>query len=145
MDFVNGKFSNDVNNNVKISGDEVVASYGPPRSLFIFFPFFPILLSSLHFFHYFTFLHFFFQAEDGIRDYYASRGLGDVYKRQCWCCALSLLYFYGFRSPSLYIVRFDVVANGCCFVDVGSDGVGDVFNCEYWMICLLYTSDAADD
>ena len=30
------------------------------------------------------FLHssFFFQAEDGIRDYYASRGLGDVYKRQ---------------------------------------------------------------
>ena len=22
------------------------------------------------------------QAEDGIRDYYASRGLGDVYKRQ---------------------------------------------------------------
>ena len=23
-----------------------------------------------------------FQAEDGIRDYYASRGLGDVYKRQ---------------------------------------------------------------
>ena len=24
----------------------------------------------------------FFQAEDGIRDYYASRGLGDVYKRQ---------------------------------------------------------------
>ena len=26
--------------------------------------------------------YFFFQAEDGIRDYYASRGLGDVYKRQ---------------------------------------------------------------
>ena len=25
---------------------------------------------------------FFFQAEDGIRYYYASRGLGDVYKRQ---------------------------------------------------------------
>ena len=25
---------------------------------------------------------FVFQAEDGIRDYYASRGLGDVYKRQ---------------------------------------------------------------
>ena len=25
---------------------------------------------------------FTFQAEDGIRDYYASRGLGDVYKRQ---------------------------------------------------------------
>ena len=25
---------------------------------------------------------FFFQAEDGIRDLYMSRGLGDVYKRQ---------------------------------------------------------------
>ena len=28
------------------------------------------------------FLDFFFQAEDGIRDSVASRGLGDVYKRQ---------------------------------------------------------------
>ena len=27
-------------------------------------------------------LRFFFQAEDGIRDSVASRGLGDVYKRQ---------------------------------------------------------------
>ena len=27
-------------------------------------------------------LHFFFQAEDGIRDLVRSRGLGDVYKRQ---------------------------------------------------------------
>jgi len=27
-------------------------------------------------------LFFFFQAEDGIRDSVASRGLGDVYKRQ---------------------------------------------------------------
>ena len=26
---------------------------------------------------------FFFQAEDGIRDLVRSRGLGDVYKRQC--------------------------------------------------------------
>ncbi len=26
--------------------------------------------------------HFFFQAEDGIRDVERSRGLGDVYKRQ---------------------------------------------------------------
>ena len=26
---------------------------------------------------------FFFQAEDGIRDAQESRGLGDVYKRQC--------------------------------------------------------------
>ena len=27
-------------------------------------------------------IHFFFQAEDGIRDLVRSRGLGDVYKRQ---------------------------------------------------------------
>ena len=27
---------------------------------------------------------FFFQAEDGIRDFCLSRGLGDVYKRQAW-------------------------------------------------------------
>ena len=31
----------------------------------------PLTLSALY-----------IQAEDGIRDYYASRGLGDVYKRQ---------------------------------------------------------------
>ena len=29
-----------------------------------------------------TFIFFFFQAEDGIRDLVRSRGLGDVYKRQ---------------------------------------------------------------
>eukprot|EP00658_Telonema_sp_P-2_P070870 TRINITY_DN60250_c0_g1_i1.p1 TRINITY_DN60250_c0_g1~~TRINITY_DN60250_c0_g1_i1.p1 ORF type:complete len:133 (-),score=15.67 TRINITY_DN60250_c0_g1_i1:122-520(-) len=32
---------------------------------------------------------FFFQAEDGIRDAQESRGLGDVYKRQCMHCAKS--------------------------------------------------------
>ncbi len=31
---------------------------------------------------FFFFFYFFFQAEDGIRDSVASRGLGDVYKRQ---------------------------------------------------------------
>ena len=33
------------------------------------------------------FPHFFFQAEDGIRDFCLSRGLGDVYKRQATCHA----------------------------------------------------------
>ena len=33
-----------------------------------------------------SFLFFFFQAEDGIRDRSPSRGLGDVYKRQHCCC-----------------------------------------------------------
>src|SRR5674476_1471282 len=31
------------------------------------------------------FVFFFFQAEDGIRDFCLSRGLGDVYKRQIQC------------------------------------------------------------
>ena len=31
---------------------------------------------------FFFFFCFFFQAEDGIRDFCLSRGLGDVYKRQ---------------------------------------------------------------
>ena len=35
------------------------------------------------FFNYIFVLFFFFQAEDGIRDLVRSRGLGDVYKRQC--------------------------------------------------------------
>ena len=33
--------------------------------------------------------YFFFQAEDGIRDLVRSRGLGDVYKRQCQTCQVS--------------------------------------------------------
>ena len=32
----------------------------------------------------YTWILFFFQAEDGIRDLVRSRGLGDVYKRQGW-------------------------------------------------------------
>ena len=34
-------------------------------------------------FYHSVLLIFFFQAEDGIRDLVRSRGLGDVYKRQC--------------------------------------------------------------
>ncbi len=33
--------------------------------------------------------YFFFQAEDGIRDQPRSRGLGDVYKRQCMTTRVS--------------------------------------------------------
>ena len=38
---------------------------------------------------------FFFQAEDGIRDYYASRGLGDVYKRQILNIAIFIQVLLG--------------------------------------------------
>ena len=70
---------------------------------------------------------FFFQAEDGIRDLVRSRGLGDVYKRQvltdyCWLLQAYLDRFR-FHSDPLQI-------------QLG-------FLQSY--ICLLYTSDAADE
>ncbi len=45
----------------------------------------------------FILLFFFFQAEDGIRDFCLSRGLGDVYKRQ-----LGLL---GYLSVALAVLE----------------------------------------
>ena len=70
---------------------------------------------------------FFFQAEDGIRDLVRSRGLGDVYKRQTYnnmqeefielLRPLSVIS----RLPGLRRVPFNI------------------------KVCLLYTSDAADD
>ena len=70
---------------------------------------------------------FFFQAEDGIRDLVRSRGLGDVYKRQ------GLLRF---NSD----IGFDF--------DPG-DGIApgrfDFVGAATHELCLLYTSDAADE
>ena len=43
--------------------------------------------------HIFLFFYFFFQAEDGIRDAQESRGLGDVYKRQCLNCEAIVFKF----------------------------------------------------
>ena len=69
---------------------------------------------------------FFFQAEDGIRDLVRSRGLGDVYKRQ--------RYQNSVRDEnhveSSYILYADEFA-----------GIQAI----YRYICLLYTSDAADE
>ena len=80
----------------------------------------------------------FFQAEDGIRDLVRSRGLGDVYKRQ-------------------------IVQVGCIFIEIGLAFVRrriDQTPHQDWFrpfkpavvkpfghidICLLYTSDAADE
>ena len=70
---------------------------------------------------------FFFQAEDGIRDLVRSRGLGDVYKRQALFATLQQTA--GVKAgidPTLL-----VAANT-------SGGV-------VGKICLLYTSDAADE
>eukprot|EP00828_Plagiopyla_frontata_P014904 TRINITY_DN1940_c0_g1_i1.p2 TRINITY_DN1940_c0_g1~~TRINITY_DN1940_c0_g1_i1.p2 ORF type:complete len:104 (+),score=8.19 TRINITY_DN1940_c0_g1_i1:9-320(+) len=48
----------------------------------------------------FLFFIFFFQAEDGIRDFCLSRGLGDVYKRQLYSqtSSTSSSYFQTFPS-----------------------------------------------
>ena len=70
---------------------------------------------------------FCFQAEDGIRDLVRSRGLGDVYKRQ-----LQHLRDMGAE----FAKQFPKIA-----ARLRMDGieVGDPY------ICLLYTSDAADE
>ena len=70
---------------------------------------------------------FFFQAEDGIRDLVRSRGLGDVYKRQPMASPS------GFRCVTMVI-------------SLGKDN--NCFNClisSVIRVCLLYTSDAADE
>ena len=63
---------------------------------------------------------FFFQAEDGIRDLVRSRGLGDVYKRQP-------LYHHCFCGDTQH--GFDLAYASARPI----------------IICLLYTSDAADE
>ena len=70
---------------------------------------------------------FFCQAEDGIRYLVRSRGLGDVYKRQDQGLELPLL---GIERPGR---RADRVGDG-------GSGDGDQLG-----VCLLYTSDAADE
>ena len=74
-----------------------------------------------------TGVFFFFQAEDGIRDLVRSRGLGDVYKRQV-----------------LHIdVPASVPAQSGVFVLRGRSG--GLVRDAMFRLCLLYTSDAADD
>ena len=73
-------------------------------------------------------LFFFFQAEDGIRDLVRSRGLGDVYKRQV--CGNIL-----FRSDS----KFESNCGWPSFFEATRK------NSVTYKVCLLYTSDAADE
>ena len=70
---------------------------------------------------------FFFQAEDGIRDLVRSRGLGDVYKRQ------HLIPW--FRYIFSHRVHLTEPKHSNQYPD----------NYLQPDICLLYTSDAADD
>ena len=69
----------------------------------------------------------FFQAEDGIRDLVRSRGLGDVYKRQAGLREMARVTRPGGR---LVVCEFSTPAWA---------PFGTVY------ICLLYTSDAADE
>ena len=69
---------------------------------------------------------FFFQAEDGIRDLVRSRGLGDVYKRQ--------------RQRSVKGRELDCQWNLDALLDVRHHRRNAGLD-----ICLLYTSDAADE
>ena len=56
-----------------------------------------------------SFRFFFFQAEDGIRDFCLSRGLGDVYKRQIVDC---LFYGLMFNDPVPPLVASFVLGDG---------------------------------
>ena len=70
---------------------------------------------------------FFFQAEDGIRDLVRSRGLGDVYKRQ----------------PEAHLLRR---TDGVALLYPGmTHSIHGESESGKSMICLLYTSDAADE
>ena len=73
------------------------------------------------------FMFFFFQAEDGIRYLVRSRGLGDVYKRQHLNSRIKYDNFVGTTSavPLPAAIHFFVAG-------------------LLWL-CLLYTSDAADE
>ena len=70
---------------------------------------------------------FFFQAEDGIRDLVRSRGLGDVYKRQAVA--------QNEQSPM----------SAAAQQWVGRHWAETVTGDTRSKICLLYTSDAADE
>ena len=72
-------------------------------------------------------MFFFFQAEDGIRDAQESRGLGDVYKRQ-------VVNDKGIFASDKIKAR-----------ESGEFPVLGPEELDYMDVCLLYTSDAADD
>ena len=74
-----------------------------------------------------VFFFFFFQAEDGIRDLVRSRGLGDVYKRQVQDSTFDALQPDGQPGAE----------------DQGAIVMRATY--QLFMVCLLYTSDAADE
>ena len=90
--------------------------------LFLYYVYRVVSLSAT-----FLVLMFFFQAEDGIRDLVRSRGLGDVYKRQVKTWATGV-----FANRRRW--------NG----ETPSESPSTSVTVLPW-VCLLYTSDAADE
>ena len=90
-------------------------------------------------------LSFFFQAEDGIRDLVRSRGLGDVYKRQIEHRRLRVAHpvrdLRGLaRGHRIHMDGPEVVRQ-----TLGIRQALRVRRPGRQIICLLYTSDAADE
>ncbi len=54
--------------------------------------------------------YFFFQAEDGIQDSVASRGLGDVYKRQAVVAAFRQQDFQPYHEIAVHFLRVNRAA-----------------------------------
>ena len=88
---------------------------------------------------------FFFQAEDGIRDLVRSRGLGDVYKRQTERFSVSLLFGEDEKdiNNNKEIVQ-KIYNSGYVFPQAPKKPELTIAQ-EDGNVCLLYTSDAADE
>ena len=100
---------------------------------------------------------FFFQAEDGIRDAQESRGLGDVYKRQeetSVLLPLDMLLEEPVPGREVELAEYDLETGRLNpqnetasrrRVFLRSDRVTPPSDEDDGGVCLLYTSDAADD
>eukprot|EP00656_Telonema_subtile_P025676 TRINITY_DN27715_c0_g1_i1.p1 TRINITY_DN27715_c0_g1~~TRINITY_DN27715_c0_g1_i1.p1 ORF type:complete len:109 (+),score=8.45 TRINITY_DN27715_c0_g1_i1:2-328(+) len=95
---------------------------------------------------------FFFQAEDGIRDLVRSRGLGDVYKRQG--VVRAVVDVPKDTSARHVNVNASMVLVMLILQDVRASSIGQGMPVIFpvlaslrgvCVICLLYTSDAADE
>ena len=74
-------------------------------------------------------------AEDGIRDLVRSRGLGDVYKRQR--LDIAILYRY---TPVAQETEHELAVVDSYLIGAPGDPITAMPE-----VCLLYTSDAADE
>ena len=107
---------------------------------------------------------FFLQVEDGIRDLVRSRGLGDVYKRQEDTCLHRHQIDSILPSPFSFISIPGVVYYLKINISRKKEDQNIVFSlscaespenfikekailieCDDYSLCLLYTSDAADE